>query len=75
MPQITARVSDALARELDAAAERLKRSRADIVRKALRYFLEDHEDLRLGLQAMEDPDDPVLEWAEVRRELLGPDQA
>jgi RHH-type rel operon transcriptional repressor/antitoxin RelB len=75
MPQITARVSDALARELDAAAKRLKRSRADIVRKALEYFLEDHEDLRQGLGALQDPDDPVLEWSEVRRELLGPDQA
>ena len=74
MPQITARVSAELARELDAAASRMKRSRADLVRHALRYYLDDVEDLRLGLEALQDPGDPVLDWTEVRRELVGPDQ-
>ena len=70
MPQITARISDSLAREIDRAAGRLKRSRAEIIRKALLYYLEDLEDLRLGLHALEDPDDAVLDWSAVRRELL-----
>ena len=75
MPQITARVSEELVAEIAAAAARLNRSRAEIVRKALHYYLEDLEDLRLGLEALADPDDPVLDWAEVRDELLPPHQA
>lgn len=74
MPQITARLSEEIVRELDSAAARLKRSRAEIVRKAILYYLEDLEDLRLGLETLADPDDPLLDWAEVRRELLDPDQ-
>lgn len=74
MPQITARVSEELVREIAAAATRLNRSRAEIVRKALLYYLDDLKDLKLGLEALADPDDPVLEWAEVRDGLLDPHQ-
>lgn len=74
MPQITARVSEELLEEIAAASARLKRSRAEIVRKALHYYLDDLEDLRQGLETLADPDDPVLDWAEVRRELLDTDQ-
>ncbi|MHC4470857.1 MAG: ribbon-helix-helix protein, CopG family [Planctomycetota bacterium] len=73
MPQISARVPDELIREIDRAASTLKRTRADVVRAALEYYLEDLEDLRLGLAALQDPADPVLEWADVRRELLDQD--
>lgn len=40
MTQITARIPDDLAREIDAAASELKRSRAQVVRMALEYYLE-----------------------------------
>jgi len=73
MPQITARLSERLLREIDKAARRLKRTRADVIRTALEYYLEDLEDLRLALKALQDPSDPVLDWAEVRRDLLGQD--
>lgn len=71
--QITARVPDRLIQELDRAARRLKRTRADVVRQAIEYYLDDLEDLRAGLEALQDPGDPVLEWADVRRDLLGRD--
>ncbi|MXZ31223.1 MAG: ribbon-helix-helix protein, CopG family, partial [Acidimicrobiia bacterium] len=45
MGQITARVPDELVEALDAAAEGLKRSRADIIRQALERYLEDYDDL------------------------------
>ena len=74
MTQITARIPDSLAEEIDAVAARLKRSRAQVVRQALEYYLDDLEDLRLGLDRLQDPADPILDWEFARRELLDPDQ-
>lgn len=73
MIQITARIPDDLVHQIDAAATRLSHSRAQIVRQALEYYLEDLEDLRLGLERLSDPADPLLDWDEVRRELLSQD--
>lgn len=73
MTQITARIPDELARDIDAVAARLKRSRAQVVRRALEYYLEDLEDLRLGLERLQDPADAILDWEDVRRELLDKD--
>ncbi|MFI0403797.1 MAG: CopG family transcriptional regulator [Cyanobium sp.] len=64
---------DTLGAELDAAAQQLKRCRADIIRQALEYYLDDIEDLRCGVAALKDPADPVLDWAEVRDALLAAD--
>lgn len=73
MSQITARVPDELVAALDAAAEDLKRSRADIIRQALERYLEDYDDLEVALGRLRDPADPVLDWDRVRHELLGSD--
>ncbi|MCY3561593.1 MAG: ribbon-helix-helix domain-containing protein [bacterium] len=73
MSQITARVPDELVEALDAAAEGLKRSRADIIRQALERYLEDYDDLEVALERLRDPADPVLDWDRVRTELLGSD--
>ena len=73
MSQITARVPDTLVEALDAAAVELKRSRADIIRQALERYLEDFDDLTVALERLRDPTDPVLNWDQVRNELLGSD--
>lgn len=73
MTQITARVSDTLVTALDAAARGLKRSRAEIVRQALERYLEDFDDLTVTLERLRDPTDPVLDWEQVRDDLLGSD--
>ena len=73
MSQITARVPDGLVEALDAAAENLKRSRADIIRQALERYLEDYDDLEVALERLRDPADPVLDWDRVRHELLSSD--
>ena len=73
MTQITARVPEELAKALDAAAAVLKRSRADVIRQALERYLEDFDDLSVAVERMRNPSDPVLDWDEVRRELLGSD--
>lgn len=74
MVQVTARLLDALGAELDAAAQHLKRSRADMIRQAIEYYLDDIEDLRCGVAALKDPANPVLDWAEVRHALLAADE-
>lgn len=73
MSQITARVPDALVEALDAAATELKQSRADIIRHALERYLEDFEDHTVAMERLRDPADPILEWKQVRDELLGSD--
>lgn len=70
MTQITARVGDELVEGLDRAARLLARSRADIIRRAIEYYLDDLEDLSMGLSGLRDPADPVLNWEDVRAELL-----
>ena len=73
MSQITARISDELVSELDRAAAQLQRSRAEIVRQALEHYLDDFRDLSLAAQRLQDPNDPVLDWNEVRGDLVAKD--
>ncbi len=70
MDQITVRVPHAMVEALDAAASTLRRSRADVVREALERYLEDFDDLAVALKRLRDPGDPVLDWDEVRSDLL-----
>ena len=73
MSQITARLPDDVVCALDEAASRLKRSRAEIVRQAIERYLEDFEDLSVAVERLQDPNDPVLDWDQLRRELLDTD--
>ena len=73
MPQITSRLPDDLVAALDAAAHKLQRSRADVVRQAIEYYLDDFDDVAAALAALQDPSDPVLDRDDVRRDLLGQD--
>ena len=62
MVRVTARLPDDLVEKADRAASQLNRSRAQLVRQALEYYLDDFEDLRLALDRLSDPADPVLDW-------------
>ena len=73
MTQITAQVPDDLGHALDVAAAQLNSSRDEVVRVALQQFLLDLEDLALAKAAADDPNDPVLDWEDVKRELFGSD--
>ena len=70
MSQITARLPDELVFSLDKAATALNRSRAEVVRQAIEYYLEDFDDLNLALKALRDPAEAVLDWDVVKHELL-----
>lgn len=71
MSQITARLPDALVDSLDNAAIQLRRTRAEVVRQAIEYYLEDFEDINQSIEVLRDPADPVLDWETVKNELLG----
>lgn len=71
--QITTRVPDSVARALDEAALRQRRSRADLVRRMIEQYLEDFDDLSMALLRLQDPLDPVEDWDEVGRALLDSD--
>ena len=75
MTRITTRVSDEMVEALDAAAAKLRRSRADLMRQALEQYLEDFDDVSAALDRLRDPSDVILDWDDVRRDVLGPDQA
>ena len=51
----------------------LRRSRAEIVRQAIEHYLEDFQDLSLAAQRLQDPNDPVLDWDDVRDAVVGKD--
>lgn len=71
--QITARLPNTVVNALDAAARHLRRSRAEIVRRAVERYLEDFDDLSVTVDRLRDPSDPVLDWDQVRRDLLDTD--
>lgn len=48
MAQLTVRLPDEMAEELESVAKRTRRKRADIVRSALRHFLEMDTETRVG---------------------------
>ena len=73
MSQITTRLPDEVVEALDAAAHRLQRSRAEIVRQEIEHYLEDLDDLSVAMDRIQAPADPVLDWDEVRRALLDHD--
>ena len=74
MSQVTARVPDEMIEELDKAARSLRRTRAEIVRQAIKLYPEDYQDLAAAIDALRDPADEVFNWEEVRSALLDPDQ-
>ena len=73
MIRVTARLPEALVRNIDDAARSLNRSRAQIIRQAIEYYLANVDNLRLRLESLKDPADPVLDWDEVKRDLLAAD--
>ncbi len=69
MTRITVRLPEELANSLDKAAEKLNRSRADVVRQAIEYYVAEIEGLSPALTALDDAADAVLDWSEVKRAL------
>ena len=71
--QVTARLPDPVVEALDKAATQLGRSRAEVTRLAVERYLEDFDDLSFAIDRLREPSDPVLDWDQIRRELLDTD--
>jgi len=71
MDKITTKLPDEIIASLDNAANTLHRPRAEIVREAIERYLEDFDDLHVALKRLKDPPDPVPDWDDVKRDLLG----
>jgi transposase len=74
MTRVTARIPENLLKKIDGAARSSNRSRAQIIRQAIEYYLADTDDLRLNLERLGDPAEPVLDWDDVKRDLLAADK-
>ena len=75
MPQqVTPRLPDPVVDAPDTAARQLCRSRAEVIRLAVEHDLEDFDDLSVAIDRLRDSSDPVLDWDQVRRQLLDTDQ-
>lgn len=70
MSQITARLPDELLAELDQVARALRCTRAQLVRQAVEYYLDDFGDTSRATEVLRDPADPVLDWDSVKRDLI-----
>lgn len=60
-----------LAAALDGAAVTLNCTRDEVIRQAVEQYLEDLDDLSVAVERLRDPADPVLDWDEIRRDLIG----
>ena len=73
MIQVTARLPDSMVEMLDSAASQMHCNRAEVIRHAIDRYLEDFGDLSIAIGRLRDPTDHVLDWSQVRRELLESD--
>jgi len=73
MPQISARLPDEMVTAIDHAAQALHRSRADIIRKSIKCYLEDFDDLSVAIDRLRDPSDEALDWEKAKRDILAAD--
>ena len=70
MHRIVTRIPDELSVRLDAAARTMRRSRSSTIREALEAWLDDVDEVRVAASRLDDPNDLVLEWDDVRADLL-----
>lgn len=70
MIKITVNTTEQLADALDTAAEDLEISRSALIHQALQRYLDDYHDLKLATERLQDPEDRVMNWHEVRKALL-----
>ncbi len=64
---ISIRLSDQLAKQLDAMARDTERPRSFILQKALETYLEDYADLQVALDRLRDRTDPVISGKRLRK--------
>lgn len=66
---VATRFSDEVLAELDEVASELRRTRAEVVRRAVEIYLAHYADHQIALQRLNAPDEPLLTTQELWNEL------
>ncbi len=66
---VATRFSDELLAALDEVARELHRSRAEVVRRAVEVFVNEHADYQIALERLNDPADVPISTDEMWRSL------
>jgi predicted DNA-binding protein len=66
---VATRFTDEVLAELDAVARELRRTRAELVRRAVEIYLAEYADHQIALDRLNDPGDPVVSTEEMWGEL------
>jgi RHH-type rel operon transcriptional repressor/antitoxin RelB len=72
-PSLTVRVSDDIARRLDALAKSLDRPKSYIVKKAMESYLDEYSDYLIAVKRLNDKDDAIITSRELRERLARKD--
>jgi len=66
---VATRFSDEVLAELDDVARELRRTRAELIRRAVEIYLAEYADHQIALDRLNDPTDPMLSTEQMRDEL------
>lgn len=69
MLKITISLPDPYVDALDSIANQAQCSRSEVIRQAIRQYLEDDEDLAVATARLQDSSDPTLSWDKVKENL------
>lgn len=72
-PSLTIRISDDIARRLDALAKSLDRPKSYIVKKAMETYIEEYSDYLIAVKRLNDKDDAILSSRDLRDRLARKD--
>lgn len=70
MTRIRVGLSPEQLERLDEAARLVRRSRAEIIRRAVESYLGEFDDVTVAEERLRDSDDPVLDWHQVKGGLF-----
>ena len=73
MAEISTTIPDELVQALDAASAATNQSRSDLIQQAVETYLEDLHDGILAIERLQDESDSLLDWEDVKRDLLDQD--
>lgn len=66
---VATRFSDEILAELDDVARELRRTRAELVRRAVEIYLAEYAEHQIALERLNDPTDPVVSTDELWADL------
>ena len=66
---VSVRLPERLVADLGEVASATERSKSFLIQKALETYLEEHADLQIALDRLNDPTDAVISFEDMRSEL------